>query len=344
MERRDGTEGTGTGSPTWRRLASGELPWELLRGRAALLEETRAFFRSRGFLEVDTPLALPYPNIDPNIHPVSIADAAGTSRTFYLHTSPELSMKKLVAAGSGDVFFLGKVFRDRECSPLHSPEFTMLEWYRVGGKAADVMRDVEELAGELATRLHGRPAIRREGETIPLSRPWGRWELTDAFRELLGCGPGDAATLRHALAARGHRPGESEGWEDLFFRAYVDVVEPALRLRGACFLAGFPSALAAMAKRRPDDPATCERFEGYVDGIELVNGYEELTDPAEQEARLLELAAAHRGKGGGELPVDPDFLDALRAGLPPCAGAALGFDRLAMLLLGRGDIADVSYR
>ena len=133
-------------------------------------------------------------------------------------------------------------------------------------------------------------------------------------------------------------------WEDLFFRAYVDVIEPALRSRGACFLTGFPAPLAAMAKRRDGDPAVSERFEGNVDGIELVNGYEELTDPAEQEARLLELAAAHRAKSGETLPVDPDFLDALRSGMPPCSGAALGVDRLFMLLLGRDDIADVGYR
>jgi lysyl-tRNA synthetase class 2 len=344
MEPTAETGGAGNRTPTWRRLASGELPWGLLRARAALLEETRAFFRARGFLETDTPVALRYPNIDPNVWPVEIADAAGLRRPFYLHTSPELSMKKLVAAGSGDVFYLGKVFRDREGSPLHSPEFTMLEWYRVGGSAADAMRDVEELAGTLAAGAALAPGIARGGRAVPLSGPWERWELADAFRSLLGCEASDEAGLRRALEAGGHRPGESEGWEELFFRAYVDVVEPALRERGACFLTGFPASLAAMAKRRPDDPSLSERFEGYVSGIELVNGYEELTDPDEQEARLLELAAAHREKGGATLPVDPDFLDALRAGLPPCSGAALGFDRLAMLLLGRDDIADVSYR
>jgi lysyl-tRNA synthetase class 2 len=334
----------GAAVPTWRRLASGELPWTLLRLRAELVDRTRAFFRGRGFLEVDTPVALPYPNIDPNVYPVTIADASERRRPFFLHTSPELSMKKLVAAGSGDIFYLGKVFRDREGSPLHSPEFTMLEWYRVGGTSGDVMGDVEALARALAESLSGKAEIVRAGESIPLSGPWRRWELTDAFRESLGCGADDEDALRRALVARGFRPGADEDWESLFFRAYVDVIEPALAAKGACFLTGFPAPLAAMAKRRAGDPSISERFEGYVSGIELVNGYEELTDPAEQEARLLEISAAHREKGGEALPVDPDFLDALRMGLPPCAGAALGVDRLFMLLLGRGDIADVSYR
>ncbi len=334
----------GIANPTWRRLASGELPWKLLRRRAECLDLTRAFFRTRGFLEVDTPAALPYPNIDPNVYPVTIADASERRRPFYLHTSPELSMKKLIAAGSGDIFYLGKVFRDREGSPLHCPEFTMLEWYRVGGTAGDVMRDVEELARDLSGAIGGRTEIVRGDETVPLDAPWKRWELTEAFESSLGVSATDETGLRKALESRGFRPGTGEDWEDLFFRAYVDVIEPALSAKGACFLTGFPAELAAMAKRRANDPAISERFEGYVCGIELVNGYEELTDPAEQEARLLELSAAHREKCGEALPVDPDFLDALRMGLPPCSGAALGLDRLVMLLLGRNDIADVSYR
>src|SRR5512141_2933637 len=120
---------------TWRRLVDRELSWEPLRTRARVLERIRTFFRDRGFLEVDPPIAQAYPNIDPNIFPVRIDDASGKAGRHYLHTSPELAMKKLIAAGSGDIFYLGKVFRDREGSPLHSPEFTMLEWYRVGGHA-----------------------------------------------------------------------------------------------------------------------------------------------------------------------------------------------------------------
>ena len=335
---------TGVTSPTWRRLASGELPWALLRARAAILAGIRAFFQSRGFLEVDTPVALAYPNIDSNIYPVTIADAAERKRPFFLHTSPELSMKKLIAAGSGDIFYLGKVFRDREGSPLHCPEFTMLEWYRVGGTADDIMHDVEALSRELSEAITGKSEIVRGGETISLSDAWNRWELTDAFEATLGVSATDEAGLRKSLETRSLRPGTGEGWEDLFFRAYVDVIEPALAAKGACFLTGFPSPLAAMAKRRAGDPEISERFEGYVFGIELVNGYEELTDPAEQGARLLELVAAHREKSGEVLPIDPDFLGALRMGLPPCSGAALGVDRLIMLLLGRDDIADVSYR
>lgn len=329
---------------TWQRLADGDLPWEALRTRARLLEGIRAFFRDRGFLEVDPPIAQAYPNIDPNIFPVKIADASGKAARFYLHTSPELAMKKLLAAGSGDIFFLGKVFRDREGSPLHSPEFTMLEWYRVGGDADAVMRDVEELVRTLARAIPCEAVVHGNGREIPVDAPWHRWELDDAFRELLGVGMTEEKALRDALDRKGLRPGTDESWEDLFHRACLDVVEPALADRGACFLTGYPTALGAMARRRPGRPEVSERFEGFVADIELVNGYEELTDPAEQEARLLALTDRHRRSTGETLPVDPGFLDALRRGLPPCAGAALGVDRLVMLLLGKNDIADGMYR
>ncbi len=329
---------------TWRRLADGELPWESLRARARILEGIRAYFREREFLEVDPPIAQTYPNIDPNIFPVKIADASGEAARLYLHTSPELAMKKLLAAGSGDIFFLGKVFRDREGSPLHSPEFTLLEWYRVGGDADAVMRDVEELVRTLARTIDDEAAVPGDGRRIRVDGPWPRWELDDAFRDLLGAGMADAKGLREALDREGLRPGADESWEDLFHRACLDVVEPALVERGACFLTGYPTALGAMARRRPGRPEVSERFEGFVSGIELVNGYEELTDPAEQEARLLALTERHRRSTGETLPVDPGFLDALRRGLPPCAGAALGVDRLVMLLLGKDDIAEGMYR
>lgn len=329
---------------TWRRIADGELSWEALRARARVLEEIRAFFRDRGFLEVDPPIAQTYPNIDPNIFPVMIDDASGKAARLYLHTSPELAMKKLIAAGSGDIFYLGKVFRDREGSPLHSPEFTMLEWYRVGGHADAVMRDVEELVRTLALTIAGEAVVHGNGREIPVAGPWLRWELDDAFRELLGVGMEGMVELREALDRMGVRPGADESWEDLFFRACVDVVEPALRARGACFLTGYPAPLAAMARRRPGRTEVSERFEGFVAGIELVNGYEELTDPVEQEERLFALAERHRRSTGETLPLDPGFLDALRRGLPACSGAALGVDRLVMLLLRKDDIADGMYR
>ena len=329
---------------TWRRLARGELSWETLHRRSRILDRTRAFFRERGFLEVDPPIAQPYPNIDPHVFPVRISDASGRASGLFLHTSPELSMKKLLAAGSGNIFHLGKVFRDHEGSPLHSPEFTMLEWYRVGEPPDAVMRDIEDLLRDLARRTNGTEEVRHGERRIPLPRRWTRWELTDAFAELLGSPIGDAETLRAALLGKGIRPGPTETWEDLFFRAILDVVEPALARRGAVFLTGFPAELAAMARRRSGSGGLAERFEGYVAGVELVNGYEELTDHGEQEKRLLELSARHAHRTGVRLPVDPDLLDALREGLPPCSGAALGMDRLVMLLLGKDTIADVTYR
>ncbi len=328
---------------TWRRLAEGGLSWGSFRARARVLEGIRSFFRDRGFLETDPPFAQRYPNVDPNIFPVRIADASGERTRFYLHTSPELAMKKLLAAGSGNIFFLGKVFRDREGSPLHAPEFTMLEWYRVGGGADDVIRDVEELVRKLARRINGREALQRGGKEIPVDRPWERRELSSVLRERIGAEMTDAAGLREGLSRLGVRAGADESWEDLFFRAYLEVAEPHAAALGACFLTGYPAALGAMARRRAGAPEVAERFEGYAGGVELVNGYEELTDPEEQEARLLDLAERHRRLTGERLPLDPEFLDALRRGLPPCAGAALGVDRLVMLLLGGRDLSEGMY-
>lgn len=314
---------------------------EVLRTRARILEAIRAFFRDRGFCEVDPPIALRYPNIDPNIYPVEISEPAGRRKTLYLHTSPELSMKKLLAAGSGNIFYLGKVFRDREGSPLHSPEFTMLEWYRVGEPADTVMEDVEELVLALAREFAGGGAVRRGETAAALPARWPRWEVEDAFRELLGGPLHDRDAVFEALRAKGLRPAADESWEDLFFRACLEVVEPAVAERGALFLTGYPASLAAMAKRRAGNPDLSERFEGFLAGVELVNGYEELTDPEEQESRLRDLAERHRRRTGRSLPIDPEFLDALRGGLPPCSGAALGVDRLILLLVGAESIADV---
>lgn len=338
------TENEGAARPTWRRLLGKELTWDTFRQRALALEGIRAFFRARGFLEVDTPAAQPYPNLDPNVFPVRIADAGGRAGRFFLHTSPELAMKKLLSAGSGNIFFLGKVFRDREGSPLHHPEFTMLEWYRTGEPAESVMRDVEELVGAVASAVVGRAEIDRGGRRIPLSGPWERWELGAAFRALLGTSPDDEDALRAALEARGLSPGRAETREDLFFRACLDVIEPAVAGKGACFLTGFPASQAGLARRRPGDGTVAERFEGYLAGIELVNGYEELTDPEETEERLLRTASRLEAGAGGTLPVDPDFIEALRCGLPPASGAALGVDRLLMILLGKDTLADVTYR
>lgn len=313
----------------------------ILRTRAGILEAIRSFFRHRGFCEVDPPIARRFPNIDPNIFPVEMADPAGRRETLYLHTSPELSMKKLLADGSGNIFYLGKVFRDRECSPLHSPEFTMLEWYRLEEPAGTVMRDVEELVLGLAREFAGGEIVRGGERPVPLPPQWPRWELEEAFGELLGVPMFDRVALFGALSGIGLRPAVDESWEELFFRACLEVVEPAARKTGALFLTGFPADLAAMAKRRAGNPGLAERFEGFLAGIELVNGYEELTDPEEQEVRLQVLAERHRRATGRLLPVDPEFLDALRKGLPPCSGAALGVDRLILLLLGAESIADV---
>jgi lysyl-tRNA synthetase class 2 len=315
----------------------------VLSARSALLSGIRRHFLERGFVEADPGALSAHPNLDPHVHPLALSarDASGKEETLFLHTSPELSLKKLLAAGAGNCFFLGKVYRDREGSPLHRVEFTLLEWYRLGEGAEAVMEDVEALVRTLAREIAGAEETSFGGVPLPLPPRWERAELSALFRERLGAEMLDEASLRSALEGRGRRPSAGERWEDLFHRALLDEIEPHLAALGAVFATGFPAATAAMARRRPVNPHLCDRFEGFLRGVEIVNGYEELTDPAEQEERLAAQSGALSREAGRPLPPDPAFLDALRSGLPPCSGAALGADRLLMLLLGAPSIEDV---
>ncbi len=314
-------------SPPWKTLPD-RLPY--LRRRAQLAAATRAFFTARGYLEVETPYAVAAPGEEVHLQAFRVTPGAK-----WLHTSPEFAMKKLLAGGSGPIFQLARVWRDEPASDTHAPEFTMLEWYRPGGTMALL---IEEVTAYLRAVLP--PVVRWRGTTNDLA-DFEQLTVAEAFERYAGADvlatAGDAAALA-AAAGAALRPGED--WEDLFFRLLLERVEPHLGRDRPSFLTHWPAAQAALARRDPADRQVAERFELYCCGLELANAFVELTDAAEQRARFTTDRARRHAMHGADWPLDEEFLAAVAA-LPPCAGIALGFDRLAMLATGAPRITDV---
>ncbi|MBF0154217.1 MAG: EF-P lysine aminoacylase GenX [Magnetococcales bacterium] len=304
--------GDGAEERSWRPVATRET----LAERARIIAEVRRFFAERGVLEVETPLLSR--GMVPERHLEPIPCAGG-----YLHTSPEAAMKRLVAAGYGAIFQLCRVFRADEAGPWHNPEFTMLEWYRPGWTLARLLAEVEELVRCFVVRPPARVL------------PW-----RDLFRHHLHLDP--LTATREELVSRTASPTAGLDADGLLDLLWVELVEPALvQDKGMLLVSDFPASRAAMAQVHPGPPPVALRGELYVDGVELANGYQELTDPREQAERLERANQMRHAAGLPRLPVDARFLAALAHGLPECAGVALGVDRLVMLALGRESIQDV---
>ncbi len=293
---------------------------EALEARARLLHGIRAFFMARGVLEVETPLHCRAGNTDPAIESFRVCDGG------YLHTSPEFAMKRLLAAGSGDIFQICKVFRRGEAGRHHNPEFTLLEWYRLGF-------DDRRLADEVVTLIET-----LAGQSLPLHRTSYR----QLFIEALGIDPlsADVESLAAAADAAGLHPGggmSRNDWLDLLLSHCITPGFPAGRLT---VVSDYPASQAALARLRPDGE-TAARFEVYWGALELANGYHELTDGAEQRRRIAAEQAERRRRGMPPVRADAHFMAAIDAGLPECAGVALGVDRLLMKLGGAGHIGEV---
>ena len=317
------------------RLAA-RLPF--LRRRALLTEATRAFFRARFYHEVATPYAVRAPGEEVYLHAFATEQIApdGAATPLWLHTSPEFAMKKLLAGGAGPIFQLARVWRNNEGSDTHEAEFTMLEWYRL---EADLTGLINETLALLRAVLP--PEVTCRGVTNRLDRV-EHISVAEAFHRHLGvdvlASIGDAARLaadaRVALRA-------DEPWDDLFFRLMLRSIEPHLGKAGPTILTDWPTPLAALARRNPNDPRVAERFELYLCGMELANGFVELTDATEQRTRFnADRARRHQLNARPDWPLDDDFLAAV-AHLPPCAGIAMGFDRLAMIAANAPRITDV---
>lgn len=323
-----------------------------LVARAAILKSLRAIFEARGFIEVETPALQVSPGIEPHLMAFATdlepADD-GPARRLYLHTSPEFAMKKLLVAGEPRIFQFARVFRNKERSDTHHPEFTMAEWYRAGGSLDDLMDDCEALL-RAAAKAGGRETLLAHGLSVPLDEPFERLSVAEAF--LMHAGVDLMATIDDPLAPSapllreqagdiGISTSDSDSWEDIFFKISLDRIEPNLGVAKPTFLTDWPISMAALSRPNPEDPQVAERFELYVNGVELANAFGELTDAAEQRRRFEADCAAKERLYGFRYPVDEDFLKALEWGLPSSAGIALGIDRLVMLATGAARIDDV---
>ncbi len=282
-----------------------------LEARARIIQSIRAFFMERDFLEIETPHRIPANAPEPHIDAVP-------SGEWYLHTSPELCMKRMLAAGYDRLFQICRVWRGNERGSRHLPEFTMLEWYRARSNYEALMEDCEALISSLIP--DGR--ILRGGERIDLSSPWERITVAEAFARH------SPIPLEEALAS------------DRFDEILVEKIEPGLGA-GPVFLTEYPAGLAALARRKPGDPSVAERFELYIGGLELANAFSELTDADEQRERFGRDEAIRRAEGKIPCPTPEKFLTEL-VNMPPSAGIALGLDRLIMLLTGAGAIDEVA--
>ncbi|MEJ0007479.1 MAG: EF-P lysine aminoacylase EpmA [Steroidobacteraceae bacterium] len=304
----------------WRPTASGER----LRLRATLLARTREFFGARHVLEVDTPLLVNAAVTDVHIHSVAVA-APG----LFLHTSPESAMKRLLAAGSGDIYQICHVVRGFEQSRLHNTEFTLVEWYRLGFDLDDLMDEVEALVRVLCP---AHPILQRPAQRLSYREVFQRHTRLDPF----------AATLPQLLGVVAHLGyREAAQRDELLDLIMGALIGPALGQDTLTFVYGYPASQAALARLDPGDPRTAQRFELYGTGLELANGFHELAAAAEQRARFAQDLSERERRGLAVPGMDERLLAALAHGLPECSGVALGFDRVMMLAAGAAHIHEV---
>ncbi|WP_243373948.1 EF-P lysine aminoacylase EpmA [Geotalea sp. SG265] len=288
---------------------------EALKGRSSVIRKIREFFNEGGYLEVDTPLRIPAPA------PESYIDAV-PSGEWFLQTSPEICMKRLLAAGYERIFQICPCWRDGERGRLHLPEFTMLEWYRLDADYRDLMNDCQALVRFLSQAVNGTRVISYQGTTIELEAPWERVTVAEAFRRYTSMSMEEAEE------------------RDLFDELMVKEIEPNLGVKHPAFIYDYPAARGALARLKPENRSLAERFELYVGGIELANGFSELDDSREQRERFEKEAAFRAALGKTSYPMPDRFLNELSE-MGPAAGIALGIDRLVMLLLNSADIGEV---
>lgn len=324
-----------------------------LETRQKVLGAVRGFFADEGFAEVETPSLQVSPGLEPHLAAFRTeleAPDRARRRTLYLHTSPEFTMKKLLVAGEQRLYQLCKVYRNAERAATHHPEFSMIEWYRAHAGYRDIMGDCVGLL-RASLRAAGRPRFSWRGLESDPFREWDRVSVADAFMrhagiDLYGCigvDPKNPDVSLFAFEARklGLRPAESDSWDDVFFRIFLDRIEPKLGHPTPTILYDYPISMAALSRPKPGDPRLAERFEVYVCGLELANAFGELTDAQVQRARFEADMDLKEKLYGLRYPIDEDFLAALEHGMPESAGIALGFDRLVMLAAGAARIEDV---
>ncbi|MBM3531489.1 MAG: EF-P lysine aminoacylase GenX [Alphaproteobacteria bacterium] len=318
--------------------------------RARILAAIRAWFLDHGFVEVETPALQVSPGLEPHLKafPTVLEAPDGTTSRLYLHTSPEFAMKKLLVAGEPRIFQMARVFRNGERSATHHPEFTMLEWYRAGEGYERLMADCEGLV-EAAAKAAGSSELLWRGRRAVPAAPFERLTVAEAFRRHTGIDPFvflpapgsfDVAGFARAARSLGVTIAADDGWDDIFFKLFLDRIEPKLGHPEPTLLADYPIHMAALSRPKAEAPHLAERFELYIAGLELANAFGELTDVPEQRRRFEADMELKQRLYDLRYPIDEDFLAAL-ASMPEASGIALGLDRLVMLATGAEKIDDV---
>jgi elongation factor P--(R)-beta-lysine ligase len=338
-------------SPWWDRDVHADRR-PLLAARGRIRDAVRRYFTEEGFTEVECGALQVSPGNETHLHGFSTEQIApdGARRKLYLHTSPEFACKKLLAAGERRIFTLSQVYRNRERGDVHAPEFTMLEWYRAEETYESVIADCLHIlklaaheAGSTSFRFRGRQAdIGLAPERITVAEAFRRHAGLDLLATLSGEGAADRDALAQAAGAAGIKVAANDNWSDIFSRVLAERIEPRLGLGQPTVLDRYPRVEAALARGARDDPRLAERFELYLCGVELANGFGELTDGDEQRRRFEAQMVEKQRIYGERYPIDEDFLAALKH-MPEACGVALGFDRMVMLATGAGNIERVMW-
>lgn len=343
---------------TWQKLRNNPQLWKRYFIREKVIRNTRKFFELNKFHEIETPILIARPPAESylEVFETTLLDRNRNPKRAYLSTSPEVPLKKLMVAGLGNCYSLTKSFRNVETQGnLHNPEFTILEWYRVGADYTDIMKDCEEFILHIhhslantdsGNRKDSRNQLLYQGSKIDISMPWERLSVTDAFAKWANVNFDEffsIDTARTIASAKGYSIELNTTWEQLFNQIFLNEIEPHLGFGKPTILYDFPAAMGALAKKKTSDPRFAERFEFYIAGLELGDCYSELTDAKEQEARFKNELQEIKRLGKTSYDYDHDFIEALKVGLPKSSGVAVGLDRLVMLFADVVDVADVLF-
>lgn len=334
---------------TWQLLKAHPELWPRYFIREQVLRSICSFFDRQNFHEIEAPILIAHPPAESylDVFETTLLDRNRKPTPAYLSTSPEVPLKKLMVAGLGDCYSLTKSFRNTETdSDRHNPEFTILEWYRVGAKYEQIMEDCEQLVLAIHENLGNRGDLVYQGHKVNLSAPWERLTVAAAFKkysqvdfdEFL-----DLGIARKIAVAKGYRVESHNTWEELYNQIFLNEIEPKLGFGRPTILYEFPAAMGALAKLKAQDPRFAERFEFYIAGLELGDCYSELTDPGEQEKRFEAELKELKRLGKTSYDYDHDFITALKVGLPDCSGIAVGVDRLVMLFANAKKISDTLF-
>ncbi len=354
----------------WQRLRQQPKLWPTFLVREQVFQAIREYFTKHDFHEVETPLLVEHPGTEPylEVFETKLLKANGKTRPAFLLTSPEYTMKKLIVAGLHKIFQICKSFRNGEGeSGRHNPEFTILEWYQSPGDYTDIMKDCEGLlqhifrvirewkaeqstspksGGETKFSSDSEYLLTFQGKQYDLSSPWERISVAEAFEKYVGLSADellDKEKIKQAAAQKGYQVDASTTWEQAYNQLLLNEIEPHLGKTRPTFLYDYPAAQASLSRPKKSDPRFAERFEFFLGGLELGNAFSELTDSAEQEKRFKQELAERRRLGKTPYDLDHDYIEALRVGLPPTGGIAIGLDRLVMLFADTADLRDVTF-